>query len=87
LWKNLWIYVEWGAVTLARKKMLLLTGIKFSVSYMKSVILAQNNAYILEVCILCPGNECISSSVSITYRNYNFLRNGTALTKKCTSFM
>jgi len=64
--------ISWtGYCDFGKEKMLLLTGIKFSVSYTKSVILAQNT-YILDVCILCPGNECISFSVSITYRNYNF---------------
>jgi len=61
-----------GCCDFSKEKMLLLTGIEFSISYMKSVIQAQNDAYTLDMCILCPGNECISFSVSITYRNYNF---------------
>jgi len=61
-----------GCCDFGKEKMLLLQGIKFSISYIKLVTLAQNNAYILDVCILCQLNECISFSVSITYRNYNF---------------
>jgi len=67
------LHICWtGCCDFGKEKVFLLTRIKFSISYMKSVILDQNDAYILDVYILCPGNECISFSVSITYRNYNF---------------